>query len=87
MWEYQITVEKPLKKSDVENSMEGGPTVNISVVVERLMGDGRSVNSEEMAWDLFITSDMISNIVHHTNQKIDCIITNVLLFLHRNHSS
>ncbi len=50
--------EKPLRNSDVEKSitwtnfMEVRPTVNICGVVERLMGDARSVNSEEMAWDL-----------------------------------
>ncbi len=60
--------------------MEGRPTVNISSVVECLI-DVRSVNSEEMA------SDMISNIVHHTNQKIKGIVTNVLLFLRKSHPS
>ena len=89
--EYKITVEKRRRKTDVgkfitwtNNHIASRPTANVSSATECLIGDARSVNSEEMAWDLFITPDMISNIVHHSNQKIERIIAEISLRLSDN---
>ncbi len=84
---YILPGELEYKISDVEKSitwdksMEGRPTVQCCRIFDR------SLNSEEIAWDLLISSDMFSNMVHHTNQKIEGIIAYVLLFLRRRHSS
>lgn len=81
--EYKSIVEKPRRKTDVgksitwTNRLEGRPTANVSTAVGCLIGDALSVNTEEMAWDLFMTSDMISKILHHTNQKIESIIAEI----------
>ena len=42
-----------------------------------MLGEARSVNSQLMAWELFITSSMINDIVSHTNSKIQSIISKI----------
>ena len=81
--EYKCILEKPKRKSDAGKSVTWinqrvlGSTTDVTPAEGCLLGEARSVNSELMAWDLFITSAMINDIVTHTNNKIQSIINNI----------
>ena len=73
--EYTSIIKKPQRGNEGEkitwtnDQIEHEPVDNV-LPIGGLIGEARTANTEILAWDLFITSDIIVRIVTHTNSKI-----------------
>lgn len=77
--EYKGYLEKPKKKSNAGKSITWtnqclGSLSEITPIEGCLSEAAESVNSELMAWELFITPSMVDDIVKYTNSKIGSMV-------------